>query len=156
MHGDEHHGDPDGGHEEREAVEPVAQRPVAIVAHVAVDPAGGQGDVQVQSATSSALQVKPATAVSLVVDAAEGNAELQEIAKRLVVLAAPDPPRRAEPWSTAARPHRRQSTEVSLSVWPFFAHSPQEVRATSAGSKAMLTGSSGGSTTSSAARRPIW
>ena len=46
VNGDEHHGDPDGGHEDHETVESVAQRSVAIVADVAVDPAGGEGDVQ--------------------------------------------------------------------------------------------------------------
>jgi death-on-curing protein len=44
-------------------------------------------------------------AFDLVMAAAAGSADLQEIAKRLVVLAVPTGPRRAEPWSTT-RSHR--------------------------------------------------
>jgi death-on-curing protein len=44
-------------------------------------------------------------AFDLVMTAAAGDADLQEIAKRLVVLAASDPPNRADPRSTT-RSHR--------------------------------------------------
>jgi death-on-curing protein len=47
-----------------------------------------------------AIEMTDDAAFELVMDAAEGKADLQEIADRLVVLAVPDPPRRAEPWST--------------------------------------------------------
>lgn len=46
VHGDENHGDPDGSHQDHEAVESITQGAAAIIAHVAVDPTGGEDDMQ--------------------------------------------------------------------------------------------------------------
>jgi death-on-curing protein len=51
-----------------------------------------------------AVEVTDDAGFDLAMDAARGAADLEEIADRLVVLAVPDAPKPAEPWSTTG-PH---------------------------------------------------